>query len=151
MYSAAPEASSDERKEVSGGAGAESSRWETADAVTGEREAQPKTVKADAESASASRASATRDFEASLLKIHILRIVVPHVGFLEFRIVEIHLLVLLVAVFIDVLALVLERLQIIEIVVLGPPSETPFRFAPALHGFASSPLGDAFFGQIYMG
>jgi hypothetical protein len=67
------------------------------------------------------------------LEIQILGIIIPHVGFFELRIVEVHFLVFLVAVFFNVFRFAFKRLKVVEIVVLGTPSKTPLRVAPARH------------------
>src|SRR5690606_11460234 len=75
----------------------------------------------------ATRSIATPLAFRSLLKIKVLRIIVPHVGFLEFRVVKVNLFILIIAFFFDLFAFVIEGFQIIEVIVFGTPSEMPDR------------------------
>jgi hypothetical protein len=82
-------------------------------------------------------------------EIQILGIVIPHIGLFELRVVEVHFFVLILVVFFDFLRLVFKRLEIVKIVVFGPPTKIPFRVAPARHGNPPPLTGDAnFFANI---
>src|SRR5690606_18103931 len=94
----------------------------------------------------------------SLLKIQIFRIIVPHVGFFELRVVEVHFLILVLDVFFDLFPFVFKRVQVVEVVVLGTASEMPgrnmFRFACSATSARHLPLlplqGDTQFCRKYI-